>query len=610
MEAKQKQRPEPQIAVFYGRVSSVKQTVEGSGLTSQETRCRQFAQHKGYDVVEVFTDDLSGSLTARPGMDAMLCWIRQNRALSPIVLIDDISRLARGLEAHLKLRAEIDAAGGRLESPSIEFGEDSDSLLVENLLASVAQHQREKNGEQVRNRMRARITSGYWCFKAPVGYRYERVAGHGNLLVRDEPLASIIQEALEGYAEGRFSSQAEVKRFLEAQPEYPKDLPNGEIRMQRVSELLSRSTYAGYIEVPRWGITLRKGHHEGLIDLPTWQKIQDRREARNLKPFRKDIAEDFPMRGYVNCADCDNPMTSCWSKGSKKRYAYYLCDTKGCVSYRKSIPRSQIEEGFSDILKTLQPNKSLIDVAKAMFRDLWDARLANARACERALQRQLDDVIKQSDALLERIVEATSAPVIAAYEKKIEKLEREKLVLAEKLANLEPPTGRFEQTFELAWAFLSNPWKIWDFDNLTLRRTVLKLAFSKPLTYDRNEGYRTPITSLPFKALGEFEDSLCKMVRSRRLELPRVLPHSDLNAARLPIPPRPHCPSLVTGLLAKCPLWLKAQNLASGAHAQAYLHRTHDLSPCDGSPVLLPLGNDPVGPAWLSRWSSGSDPPG
>ena len=29
------------------------------------------------------------------------------------------------------------------------------------------------------------------------------------------------------------------------------------------------------------------------------------------------------------------------------------------------------------------------------------------------------------------------------------------------------------------------------------------------------------------------------MVRPRRLELPRVLPHSDLNAARLPIPPRP-----------------------------------------------------------------------
>ena len=31
-----------------------------------------------------------------------------------------------------------------------------------------------------------------------------------------------------------------------------------------------------------------------------------------------------------------------------------------------------------------------------------------------------------------------------------------------------------------------------------------------------------------------------KMVRPRRLELPRACAHSDLNAARLPIPPRPH----------------------------------------------------------------------
>ena len=30
-----------------------------------------------------------------------------------------------------------------------------------------------------------------------------------------------------------------------------------------------------------------------------------------------------------------------------------------------------------------------------------------------------------------------------------------------------------------------------------------------------------------------------KVVRSGGLEPPRVLPHSDLNAARLPIPPRP-----------------------------------------------------------------------
>lgn len=66
-------------AVIYCRVSSAKQTVRGDGLTSQETRCREFAKYKGYDVVEVFRDDSSGSLTTRPGMQAMLSFLSANR---------------------------------------------------------------------------------------------------------------------------------------------------------------------------------------------------------------------------------------------------------------------------------------------------------------------------------------------------------------------------------------------------------------------------------------------------------------------------------------------------------------------------------------------------
>jgi hypothetical protein len=69
-------------------------------------------------------------------------------------------------------------AGGILESPSIEFGEDSDSRLVEHMLASVAQHQREKNAEQTSNRMKGRMMNGYSVFSAPVGYTYKKTKGH------------------------------------------------------------------------------------------------------------------------------------------------------------------------------------------------------------------------------------------------------------------------------------------------------------------------------------------------------------------------------------------------------------------------------------------------
>ncbi|MFV0358551.1 hypothetical protein [Tropicimonas sp.] len=73
-------------------------------------------------------------------------------------------------------------------------------------------------------------------------------------------------------------------------------------------------------------------------------------------------------------------------------------------------------------------------------------------------------------------METDSLPVITAYEKKIGALSEEKLLVSEKLENLTPPSGAFENLFELAWRFLSNPWRIWESEVLHLRRLVLRLT--------------------------------------------------------------------------------------------------------------------------------------
>ncbi|MEM1275317.1 MAG: recombinase zinc beta ribbon domain-containing protein [Pseudomonadota bacterium] len=318
-------------------------------------------------------------MTARPGMLAMLAHLRKHRRNPHVVIIDDISRLARGLEAHLRFRAEISGAGGLLESPSIEFGEGSDSNLIENMLASVSQHHREKNRKQTVDRMRARVLNGYWVFQAPVGYRYEQMGAHRKLLVRDEPIASILQEALEGYASARFETQVEVKRFLEAQPAFPKCLPNGEIRNQRIHDYLTRTVYTGHVEAPKWKVSLRKGHHEPLISYETHLRIQERLRGTAKAPARKEISADFPLRGFITCDDCNTPLTACWSKSKTgKKHPYYLCPTKGCPSYRKSIRRDTLEGAFETLLRKLQPSHNLFRLAKVMLADAWDMRRARS----------------------------------------------------------------------------------------------------------------------------------------------------------------------------------------------------------------------------------------
>ena len=360
-------------AVIYCRVSSPKQVLQGDGLRSQETRAREYACYRGYEVVEVFHDDASGGTTDRPAMKEMLKFLKKHRREGWVVIIDDITRFARDIRGHWDLRGLLREAGGKLESPSIEFGDDADSILHENLMASVSQHQRQKNAEQTGHRMRARASGGYSVSKAPIGYRMERKAGHGKMLVRDEPYASIVAEALEGYASGRFETIVEVKRFLESQPAWPKD-KNGEVHQERVNELFARPSYAGHLSYPQWGLNLIPAKHEPLVSLETWPAVQARHKGMAKAPVRKDFAEDFPLRGFVTCADCGEPLTSCWSKGRSASYPYYLCDTRGCASARKSVRKEIIEGEFEKLLTQLRPAEGMMNLASQMFRDMWDEK--------------------------------------------------------------------------------------------------------------------------------------------------------------------------------------------------------------------------------------------
>lgn len=514
------QRANKQKAIIYCRVSSKKQT-KGSGLHSQEHRCREYARMKGYAVIARFDDDLTGKLVNRPGMQAMLDFVRQNRADNCVVLIDDISRLARDVEAHWELRRTIIKAGGRLESPSVEFKQDADSRMVENVLAGAAQHQREKNAEQTLHRMRARLTNGFWPFAKPKGYRYEKSRDHGKVLVRDEPVASILTEALEGYASGRFETQVEVKRFLESQPDFPKCLPSGEIRNQRVHDILTQPLYAGYLEAPKWDISFRKARHEGLIGLETYQRIQKRLAEGAKAPARKDLNEDFTLRGFVVCGDCGHPLTACWSKSSTgKKYPYYLCHSKGCASYRKSIPRKKLEGEFETLLHDMQPTETLFDMAKLMFTQAWEQMAGQQKQSRSDLKREIGKTDKQIDQLLDRIIETDNGTVIAAYEAKIAKLEKSRLVLQEKQAKIDAPKGRFDEMFELAMQFLSNPWKLWASEQLNLRRIVLRLGFAERIAYTREEGFSNVKKSFPFKLLEYFGEGKKEMARWGGFEPP------------------------------------------------------------------------------------------
>ena len=124
-------------ALIYCRVSSKGQETDGHGLESQETRCRHYAEAKGYDVLAVFPDTMSGggSFMKRPGMVALLSFLDAQPDEDFVVIFDDLKRASRDTRAFLDLRDAFRKRGTRVECLNFKFDDSPEGAFIETIIA-------------------------------------------------------------------------------------------------------------------------------------------------------------------------------------------------------------------------------------------------------------------------------------------------------------------------------------------------------------------------------------------------------------------------------------------------------------------------------------------
>ena len=93
-------------------------------------------------------------------------------------------------------------------------------------------------------------------------------------------------------------------------------------------------------------------------------------------PARADISEDFPLRGFVACGHCGEPLTAGWSKGRSEYYAYYHC-RPGCRAV--NVTKAKLEGLFADELALLQPTPGYMRLLKESVLRIWKARKTAVR---------------------------------------------------------------------------------------------------------------------------------------------------------------------------------------------------------------------------------------
>lgn len=169
------------LVVVYARVSTEEQARTGFSLAEQLRACRgRAAGLSGADgaapAIAEFTDDASGELLERPGLQAALELMRGRQAACFVCL--DPDRLARRLMHQLLITDQIEAAGCRLEFVQHDYHQTAEGRLFYQLRGAIAEFEKAKILERTARGRRGKVAAGGLPHVIRMyGYRFINGAG-------------------------------------------------------------------------------------------------------------------------------------------------------------------------------------------------------------------------------------------------------------------------------------------------------------------------------------------------------------------------------------------------------------------------------------------------
>ena len=516
---------ETKSVVIYCRVSSKKQVSDGNGLDSQERKCRNWCSLKGYKVLRVFKEEgVSGGKKDRPAFNRMLDFLTQLKEPC-IVLVEDLNRWARETINHFLLKQQIMALGHSLQSVNMTLEDTEESELMETMSASISQYERKKNAKRAKTCMQENAKQGFWILATPIGYQRKRVNKRVHC-IRLEPTASYIEEALEGFASGKFLTQKDVLNFLK-----DKDLRNFndkpiKVSFNTVKTILENKKYTSIFPYEKWDIAEQQWAIEPIISIQTYTKIQERlHKKKNVLKERKYVMDDmtFPLRRWVRCANCGKPLT-----GSKSRnklgnyYPYYHCRNKDCSMKGKGIREKDIHQEFEALLKSITPQNQLIELTRALIEEKCNNENKVWKQNKKQLEADIKAKIEEQQKCFDILISQSDNPSVCKLcSDKILKLDID-IALHKEQLNVDDSKQeqKLKEFSSYALDFMQNPVGVWQVGDYQQKRCVLNLCFSNPISYDRKEKFGTPELSPIFNILN---DSWCSNMnwRTRRDSNPR-----------------------------------------------------------------------------------------
>ncbi|QSB11700.1 recombinase family protein [Lysinibacillus fusiformis] len=382
------QQVSPKKVAIYARVSTTEQAEEGYSIDEQIRVLKEFCEKEGYGVYDEYVDrGISGkNITGRPAIKRLLADAEQKKF--DIVLVWKMNRLARKSLDLMNIVEQLNSKNIAFRSYTEKYETETPTgKLHFQMMAAIAEYERNNIAENVKMGMIARAKDGQWNGGQVMGYDVvekdsENKKRKQTGLQINEQEAKIIRLIFQMYTTGHGYKAIANKINQDGY----RTKKNKTFSLNAIKTIVTNPVYAGYIRynVRRdWNEKRRnninpnpiivKGEHPSIISEETWKIAQKVYKERSCKPNR--IHEGvFPLTGIMRCPQCGAGMvigrtTNRTKSGVKRVLEYYVCGAwknKGTVACRSNAVRTEYADDYvlnklEALMKSEHLTKKLVD---------------------------------------------------------------------------------------------------------------------------------------------------------------------------------------------------------------------------------------------------------
>ncbi|MCX6182129.1 MAG: recombinase family protein [Bacteroidetes bacterium] len=485
--------------IIYTRVSTDEQN-NGYSPSDQKDKLYKYCEHNNIEIVGFHHDDESGKTFNRPEWLKIVAFIKKNRGYVDNILFLKWDRFSRNVaEAYITIRdlKRLGIEPQAIEQP-LDFEIPESKIMLAVYLAA-PEVDNDRRALNIFHGIRRGKKEGRWLGARLRGYINTRDENNRPIMAPEGgKQEELVRRAFTEFESGLYNiEELRLKLYKEG------------LKCNRNSfwMLLKNKGYIGKVLVPAFKEEPAHwvdGIHEGIVSEATYYAVQDIIEGRkkNMPNKFQTVRDEFPLRGFLTCAQCGRALTASSSKGKMGVLYYYYHCNKGCNErFKASLINAKFESVLlSEVKANHQSIKLFGEILKNGFKNRNSTVRVELEKMQKEIGKQKQRLKNAKDMVLDgEITSSDYKEMKYEIEETLEKLTGEESRL---ISGIENNGHLVNEGLEV----IQNIEMYYHSKDTVTKQRIVSSIYPEKLIFDKS-GYRTPKTLNVISLLNRFGEA-------------------------------------------------------------------------------------------------------